>query len=269
MLFFKYIKHIHMNNLNINIKLIIFKLLFFILILYFNYFLTGEIRCDDGIIPIEEFDYSTTTPSWENNYQNRTITLQESYPEHINNGSIYQAYNERLQATSQGYRYELGGGSGTININATNYSMEGKPVALEYVGTDINGCHMYKYAYPTTSYSTQLGEIEPIPSEVINNRFYEGGGLPKPPLDYSKTTVGKKIYNKAKVLVKNRLAKYNEPSWQRSERLRTIDNANARAREEIRRAQVQIDYERRLALYNGYQQRELAHQMHKKVRRFD
>jgi hypothetical protein len=101
--------------------------------------------------------------------------------------------------------------------------MNGRPVALDYIGQDVNGNPLYSYKYPSTISSTQLGEIEPIPSEVINSRYYEGGGVPRPPLDLSKSTLGQKIVNKAKIIVKNRFAKYNEPTSQSLARREAYD----------------------------------------------
>jgi hypothetical protein len=162
-----------------DIKLIFFILL--ILILSFNYLSTNEILCDDQI--------------------------------------VYQAYNQGLQETSCGYRYELGGGSGNININATNYTMDGKPVYMEYIGVDINGNPIYNYTYPTSLHTTQLGEIEPVPTEVINNAYYQGGGYIKP-LDTSNPTLKRRVYNKIKIGIKNHIAKSND-EYIRQERIRT------------------------------------------------
>ena len=267
-----------MKNFYINIKPQVFKILLIVLILSLQFFFTGTIHCDDGLIPINECgyndglipinesNYNTTgsynTSSWENNYQNRI--LQETYPQYRDGQPLYKPYNVGLQETPQGYRYELGGGSGTINPNATNYSMEGKPVALEYVGVDIHGNHIYSYAYPTTTCSTQLGEIQPVPTEVINERYYEGG-VPRPPLNFSETTLGQRIYNKAKVIVKNRFAKYNEPTWQRRMRTEEYDRRTRDLKWARRAAEDQVMYERRKAAYEIQRRME----SYKKVRRFD
>lgn len=266
-----------MKNFYIN-KSLFLNILLLVLIIYLQILFTGIIHCDDGLIPLNESVYndglipvdefnnntnrSYNTSSWENNYQNRIV--QEAYPQYRDGQPIYQAYNEGLQATPQGYRYELGGGSGTIDTNATNYSMEGKPVPLEYIGVDIHGNTIYRYTYPTTTCSTQLGEVAPVPSEVINERYYEGG-VRRPSLDFSKTTLSQKIYNKAKVVVKNRFAKYNEPTWQRRMRTDEYDRQASEAKWARRAAEDQKNYERRKAAYEL--QRKI--ESYKKVRRFD
>lgn len=150
--------------------------------------MTGEVLCDDGLIPINEYDYNAATSyntnSWENHYQNR-ITLPESYAKYNEGRPIYQAYNEGLQQTSQGYRYELETSQGSpYELEAYQgyrYELGGRALPVEYGGVDSNGNPIYY-----TLNSTQLGEISPTRSEVINNNYYQGGY--KVPLDTSKTT---------------------------------------------------------------------------------
>jgi hypothetical protein len=262
-------------NMNINFKPTFFRLLLIVLIVFTIFSFTGELKCDDGLIPISEYNYNEglipveessvryNSSSWENNYHSRNV--QESYLQYKNGQPLYQAYNVGLQETSQGYRYELGGGSSTININANDYTQDGRPVALEYAGVDVNGQTIYRYTYPTTTCSTQLGEIEPVRSEVINERFYEGGGWPKPPLDVSKTTLGDKIYNKAKIAIKNRFAKYNEPTWQRQERVEAYDRQMSKIRQMRRAEESQRYYEKCKRQFQYYKSIESS----KKVRRFD
>jgi len=99
----------------------------------------------------------------------------------------------------QGYRYEL----------------DGKPDNIQYVGVDIQGNPIYKYIRE----STQLGEIAPTRSEVINDGYYHGNGYSLP-LDTSKTTLKRRIFNKVKVSIKNHIAKSND-EYLRQERIRS------------------------------------------------
>ena len=123
----------------------------------------------------------------------------------------------------------------------------------------------YSYTYPTTTCSTQLGEIQPIPSEVINSRYYEGGGVPKPPLDFNKTTLSDKLYNKAKMTIKNRFAKYNEPTAQRLERNRILNIQMATQKQARRAAEWHSYCEKRRAQFEYSDKIVCA----RKVRRFD
>jgi hypothetical protein len=172
--------------------------------------------------------------------------------------SLYQPYNTGLQHTAEGYRYELGGGHGMININETNYTMDGRPVAMEYMGTDSAGNPMYKYAYPTTIESTQLGEIEPASNEVLMDAYYKSGGvIPKVPLDTSASTFKRRVFNKVKVGVKNYIARGND-EYRRQECLRTEQYMHARNLS--RRMQHTRELERHINRYASYPV---------KVRRFD
>jgi len=45
-------------NLNINYKPTFFKLLFLFVVFSFHLFFTGEVLCDDGLIPVNEDDYN-------------------------------------------------------------------------------------------------------------------------------------------------------------------------------------------------------------------
>jgi hypothetical protein len=187
-------------------------------------------------------------------------------------GNNVYPYENGLHQTTEGYRYELGGGeryelgggTGLVNVNDTRYIMGDRPVALEYAGEDASGNPLYRYTYPTTTGSTQIGEIEPVPNEVINSKYYEGG-VPRPSLDVSKTNLGRKAFNKAKVVVKNRFAKYNEPSSQRRMRLELSDRQYIEAKYARRADEARRAYDRSQIVYGH--KKPIA--TYKTVRRFD
>jgi hypothetical protein len=163
------IKHINKNgNIYINIFL---YLLFIIILLSCYFYITGEIYyCDDEV---------TYTSSWENNYRNRT-NGSTSYMTCYNDGRpIYQPYNEGLQYTSNGHRYELPTNytnsirfADNLGANQEPFVVEldGNTVYAKHMSTDIHGNHLYSYSYDG---STQIGVIEPTMSGV--NRYYTGG----------------------------------------------------------------------------------------------
>lgn len=254
-----------------------FKFLFLGLLTCIIFYLTADVlHCDDGLIPVNDSYYydglipvneshvttAYNTSCWENNYHNRTEQI--AYPIFRDGQPIYQAYNEGIQATSQGYRYEVGGGSGVININATNYSMSGRPVPLEYIGEDIQGNPLYSYTYPTSTSSTQLGEIHPVANEVINNKYYKVD-WPQRKVHFEEATLYQKLANKAKSTVLKRLVKYNEPTSQRRERRDARDRAMWEEKWARRANEAHRDYEKRKAVYESQRQRE----SYRKVNRFD
>jgi hypothetical protein len=145
---------------------------------------------------------------------------------------IYQPYRPGVQYTTEGYRYELAGSS-----NNNNRSVEGNNVpyhpyrpGIQYttegyryeLGSSSNNYHVpvegdstYKYCtvdgYDQNSHndSTQVGLIEPTHSEIVNNGYYHGNGYVLP-VDTSKTTFTRRVYNKVKVGIKNHIAKSND-----------------------------------------------------------
>jgi hypothetical protein len=145
--------------------------------------------------------------------------LRETYSTHYSDGRpIYQAYNEGLQETLHGYRYELNGNS-AVNIRQESFfnELDGRSVHLQYVGVDIQGNPIYQHV--PVSNSTQLGEIAPTHSEVINGGYYQGNGY-NMPLDTSNPTLKRRFYNKVKVGIKNHIAKSND-EYLRQERVRS------------------------------------------------
>jgi hypothetical protein len=119
---------------------------------------------------------------------NQNISIQR-------NNVQYHPYRPGIQYTSEGYRYELGSTSNYNNV----------PVEVDST---------YKYTvdgYDNNSHndSTQIGLIEPTHSEVINNGYYQGNGYVLP-VDTSKTTFQRRVYNKVKVSIKNHIAKSND-----------------------------------------------------------
>jgi hypothetical protein len=144
---------------------------------------------------------------------------------------MYYPYRPGIQYTTEGGRYELDGLSNYNNtsIQSNNvqyhpyrpgiqYTTEGYRYELDsssnYNNVPVDGDSRYKYTvdgYDNNSHnnSTQLGVIEPTHSEVINNGYYNGNGYVLP-VDTSKTTFKRRVYNKVKVSIKNHIAKSND-----------------------------------------------------------
>ena len=212
-----------MKYLDTNIKVISCKL-FIIIVSCYIYLYTGEILlCDDGLIPtINDYNEAgtngITSCNWEMDYRGKNIIHE--YPTHYNDGTpiyksynvgsqetsygyythyndgtpIYKPYNEGLQETLHGYRYEL-------NSNSIPVNTRQEPSLYELDG------------------SSQIGEISPTRSEVINNGYYYGSGY-KMPLDTSKTTTKRRLYNKVKMSIKNHIAKSSDEAL-RQDRIRS------------------------------------------------
>lgn len=269
-------------KLNIYFKPTNIKLFFIVLAIFIFFFATADvIHCDDGLIPVNESYYyeglipvneshyyeglipanesnynsgiSHNVSSWQNHYQNST--LQESYPIIREGQPIYQAYNETLQLPSQGNRYEL-----DVDNNRYEYGDDGTRY-IKYGWTDSSDSSTHLPAYSTRN-STELGEIHPIPDEVLSREYH---GVARPPLDVSKTTLSRKVYNKAKVVVKNRFAKYNEPSWQRQERVKSYNRQMLQDKLARNAAKDKLYYDRQRLQYEYYEKIAYA----RKVRRFD
>ena len=215
------------------IKAISCKILIIIFLCYI-YYNIGEIYlCDDGLIPtngdFNQVSNDIASCDWESNYRSKNIPveypthysdgrpiyeaynvrLQETYSTHYSDGTpIYKPYNDGLQETLHGYRYELNGNS-VVNTRPEPFlnELDGKDINLQYVGVDINGNLIYQYV--TVSNSTQLGEIAPTRTEVLNDGYYHGNGF-NMPLDTSNSTLKRRIYNKVKVGIKNHIAKSND-----------------------------------------------------------
>jgi hypothetical protein len=121
----------------------------------------------------------TTAGSQQNNAQ----YARGGYQTNDNHGRpIYKPYNEGLQYTSNGFRYEMSGETAHQNIDrfipdpSVNQEtfiteLDGTPVYAKYYGTDIQGNRVYGY---TNDESTMLGEIEP--TKFIENGYGMGAG---------------------------------------------------------------------------------------------
>jgi len=215
------------------IKVISCKLLIIMVLCYIYCNISEVYLCDDGLIPsnsdFNQVSNNIASYSWETNYRGQNIPLeysthysdgrpmykaynlglQETYRTHYSNGTpIYQPYNDGLQGTIHGYRYELSGSS-AVNTGPEPFfnELDGKSVDLQYVGVDIQGNPVYQYI--SVHNSTQLGEIGPTRSEVLNDGYYHGTGF-NMPLDTSNTTLKRRLYNKVKVGIKNHIAKSND-----------------------------------------------------------
>ena len=134
------------------------------------------------------------------------------------NNVEYYPYRPGIQYTTEGSRFELDGNSAVNSSQEPNlYELDDKLVDLQYVGVDINGHPIYQYV--SASNSTQVGIIEPTRSEVLNNGYYNGNGHVLP-INTSKTTFQRRVYNKIKVSIKNHIAKSND-EFLRQDRART------------------------------------------------
>lgn len=267
----------------IHTKIKVFLCKFLIIIfLYYIYSNIGEVYlCDDGLIPTSsEFNQvsnNITSYNWESSYQNNNnpveysthyndgtpiyqaynVNLRETYSTYYNNGTpIYQAYHEGLQGTSHGYRHELNGDS-TIRQEPFFNELDGKPIQLQYVGVDYLGNPIHQHV--SVHNSTQLGEIAPTRSEVINGGYYKGGGY-NMPLDTSNPTFKRRIYNKVKVSIKNHIAKSND-EYLRQERIRS-ENFASRIKD-FKKIKKAHDSRRVFNMLNS------RSSIPKKVRRFD
>lgn len=253
-----------------------------------SFYANNEVILCDGT-GMAESGFNYKAPGWGGELDGRPITggvstqvggnVYTGYPIYDNEGiSLYQPYNSGLQSTGGGYRYELGGsqvsryeldggqiyheldgGQGFINLNATYYTTDGRGVPLEYEyrGLDSNGNPIYHYSY---SNSTQLGEVVPTRTEVLNDN-YSHGGL-KIPLDTSKTTFKGRIKNKVKTSIKNHIAKSSDESI-RQDRLR-VELSSKRLHEYKRVARAH-DSRRVIDITNG----NTSGSYTKRVRRWD
>lgn len=128
-----------------------------VLILVSYYYSTYEILlCDDG-------------------YGNSPYETYNNNAEGSRNKPVqYQPYRPGLQETSEGYRFELPAESS--NPPVIRVELNGRVVYAQYLGQDYLGNSMYTYNNQNFSLdSTQIGEIEPLRSEVLNESYYQAG----------------------------------------------------------------------------------------------
>jgi len=226
-----------------------FDLLYFLYFIYIiiatfcYYCLTSEIcYCDDGLN--SNYTYANyDTNYWIDNYNNKTNTLHPHCTQH-NGGTVYQSYAQGLQQTSEGYRYELIGDYPTNNEIPASLQPGDRSGYAQYIGVDMQGNpiynYNYNYDYSVRDNSVQIGLIEPSRNEVINNEYYYGCGT----LDTSKTTCGRRIYNKVKTGLKNHIAKSSDEAIRQS-RTQTenfmADIRRAKNMDRARRTQRYID----------------------------
>lgn len=201
--------YVYFNAFYISIILRIF-------IFLYTFYLTGasqEIYHCDDYPSVENTTGDSYESTWYNNYQNRNYNNQY-HTTHSDGTPLYEPYNEGLQPTSKGHRYELSNNERTVrfeeperNLDQFTAELDGRPVYARYYYTDMQGQDHYSYSYDG---STMIGEIEPTKSEVIGNGYYRGSGNEWRIVDTSPTTTTRRIYNKVKTSIKNHIAKSND-----------------------------------------------------------
>lgn len=217
-----------------------------IIVSYSTFFGSEVYHCDD--IPSNEnvrgeywHNVNNQESSWYNNYQSRNQYTQ--YPTTHSDGTPrYEPYNEGLQSTSNGHRYELpnnetGGWieEPTRNLDQFTAELDGVPIYARYHYTDMQGKDYYSYSYDG---STQIGIIEPTRSEVIGNGYYQGTGWTI--VDTSPSSTRRRVFNNVKNSVKNHIAKSSDEAIrQRNMETKKYCEDIARAKSVIRARKAQ------------------------------
>jgi hypothetical protein len=225
----------------------------FILWLVCMVFTTDYVLCDDGVSPdtrgyesnvnpgvshISELDGNSVRYGFNQDIRPR-IQGPSNYPPYgydfasgriasdgmVNPESVqYQPYRPGLQATSEGYRYEMVGAGNPESVQYQPYrpglhaTSEG--YRYEFVGDYTQqkrvAFNLNINSSETSDTSTQLGLIEPTRSEVINNSYYYAEWRRNTPYDTSESSLKRRVYNKIKTTVSNHIAKSNEAALNES-----------------------------------------------------
>lgn len=240
----------------------------------YTFFTGGEIyHCDD----LPSYENATNNSTWYNNYQTRNEEARY-HTTHSDGTPLYEPYNEGLQPTSNGHRYELPANERVVRFQEPSASahviqpqqernldqfiaeLDGRPIYARFHYTDMQGKDFYSYSYDG---STMIGIIEPTRSEVVGNGYYQGTGWTI--VRNVPDTTSRRIYNKVKTSIKNHIAKSSDEA---------IREHNAKAREyaEFRWRAKNMERARKAQRVNemlSSRQGDYIMRNTKKLRRFD